>query len=409
MPIYHYVGINYQGKKVKADFSCQDPIELKDELRKQNIILRSYTQAQEKRRSDFLAVSSRVKSSEFVTFCREFSIMLKAGASLSACLDTLRRQKFGTVFRNTISRVYEDVLKGEELSAALRKEKKAFPDFFISMVYVGEISGTLPTTLTKAADYYENSEKVKSETRTALVYPIFLLIVVLGVVILLMNVVIPEFKATLDELNATLPPITKGVIAVSDFFVAYWLWLIVGILSFILLLYLFNLTKEGKYARDWLTWNLPLSGQIKKATLVSVFCDSFGIMIASGLPVLDCMKAMPGIITNAYFNKKFKYATEEVNNGKRLSRALENTALFPPMLIEMVQVGEASPDLAGCFDAIGVYYETQQKNTVKRIVSVLEPVIILLLGALVLTIMLSVFLPMFEIYNSIDSSEQVSY
>lgn len=403
MPIYHYVGINFQGKKIKGDLSCQDPIELKDELKKQNIIVRSFAEAKEKRRSDFFAVSSRVNPREFVTFCREFSIMLNAGASIGDCLDTLRKQRFGTVFKNTISRVYEDVLKGEELSSALRKEKKGFPDFFVSMVYVGEISGTLAGTLTQAADYYENSEKTKGETRSALIYPIFLLVVVLGIVIMLMNVVIPEFKTVLEELGATLPPITVGVIAVSDFFVSYGLYVLGGIAVLILLIALINMTKKGKYWKDWLSWNMPFIGQIKRATIVSVFCDSFEIMLKSGLTVIDCMRAMPGIINNEYFNEKFKYAAEEVNNGKRLSRALENTALFPPMLIQMIQVGENSSDLSGCFSAIGKYYQTQQRNTVKKVTSLLEPTIILFMGAIVLIILLSVFLPMFEIYNSVDS------
>lgn len=402
MPVYHYVGINSQGKTVRDFLTCQDPIELKDELEKKDIIIRSFKEAKEKRRSDFLAVSSKVSSADFVTFCREFSIMLNAGASISSCLDTLRKQKFGTVFRNTISRVYEDVLKGMAFSEALRKEKKGFPDFFIAMVYVGEVSGHLSATLIKAADYYENSQKVKSETRAALIYPIFLLIVVIAVIVILMIVVVPQFKAILDEMDATLPAITLGVIAVSDFFVKYWYFLLIGIAAFAFIIYLFNLTKTGKYCRDWFNWHLPLVGQIKRATLVSVFCDAFGIMLSAGLTVIDCMKSIPGVITNEFFNKKFKYATEEVNNGKRLSRALENTGLFPPMLLQMVDVGEKSSELSTCFNAIGSYYEAQQRNTIKKITSILEPVIILIMGVIVLLIMLSVFLPLFEIYNTIQ-------
>jgi type IV pilus assembly protein PilC len=403
MSVYHYKGIDSSGKPVKDSLPCQDPLELKEELKKKGIIISSFYEAKEKRRSDFLAMSSRVSSSDFVTFCREFSIMLTAGASIDNCLDTLRHQKFGTVFRNTISRVYEDVLKGETFSSALRKEKKGFPDFFIAMIYVGELSGNLSLTLTKAADYYENSEKIKNETRASMIYPIFLLLIVLFVVVVLIVVVIPQFKLVLDGLNAKLPAITLGVIAISDFFVNYGLYLLGAIAALFLSILVFNMTKTGKYCRDWTLWNLPLIGKIKRATLVSVFCDSFGIMLDSGLTVIECMQAIPGIITNAYFNKKFKYATEEVNNGKRLSRALENTDLFPPMLIQMIQVGEKSSKLSDSFDSIGKYYETQQKNTIKKMSSLMEPAIILIMGVVILLIMLSVFLPLFEIYNTLDA------
>ena len=154
MAIFKYKGVNQEGKTIKDTIQADDATQLKKILRGKGIILSDYEQLKEKRRSNFFAVSSKAKKGEFVTFCRQFAIMLTAGVSIADCLDTLRRQKFSTVFKNDISAAYEEVLKGSLLSEALQKHPKNFPSYFISMVYVGELSGNLAHVLVRAADYY---------------------------------------------------------------------------------------------------------------------------------------------------------------------------------------------------------------------------------------------------------------
>lgn len=402
MAIYHIEGIDHAGKRISGEVEAGDVIALKEELRKKQIFLESFKEKKEKRRSDFLAVSSKPSPQEFITFCQEFAILLEAGASISESLDTLRKQKFGTVFKNAISSVYEAVLKGTSLGEAFRAKKKIFPPFFCSMVEVGEVSSTLPQTLKKAAAYYDNANKTRQETRSALVYPLFLAAVVIAVIVLLMNLVIPQFKQTFSQLGAKLPGVTLGVIAVSDFFVKDWMYLLIALVSLALILYLLTLTKQGKYLKELLLWNLPLVRGVKRSTTVSMFCDSFAIMLSSGLPVLECMKNIPTIIGNEYFNRKFMAAIAEVDDGRTLSRALQNTMLFPPTLIEMVQVGEKSSDLSHVFESVCDYYEERRKNATKRMTSIIEPALIIVMAGVVLLIMLSVFLPLYGIYDQLD-------
>ena len=402
MPIFHFKGINAAGKKVQDNVTAADEIALKADLADKGISLLEFKLIKEKRRSNFLAVSSRVSPTEFVTFCQEFGIMIKAGATISQCLDTLRKQKFGTVFKNAISDAYEDVLVGLPLSEALRKHKKIFPDFFCSMIYVGELSGTLPDTLSKAATYYRNSQKTKNEAKGALMYPLFLLIVIAAVIVLLMNVVIPQFNQTFEQLGAELPLITRVVISISNFFTAYWLILLGALVGIIAILALFRKTKKGKLFFNTLSWNFPLLQGVIRATAISSFASSFAIMLNSGLPVLECMKASENIVGNAYFQSKFKYATIGVNNGRRLSGSLESAGLFPPMLLEMVAVGEQSSNLPQVFNVLAEYYEERNKQAIKKFTSILEPLLIVIMAVVVLLIMLSVFLPMFDMYNSID-------
>lgn len=403
MPIYKYTGIDEKGKNIRSTLQADDAKELKKILKEKKITLRDFKQLKEKRRSDFFAVSSRVKKGEFVTFCKQFSIMLKAGVSISECLNTLRKQKFSTVFKNDISNAYEEVLKGTLLSEAFRKSSKNFPDFFVSMVYVGELSGNLSNVLVRAAEYYDSDLKTKAKARSAMIYPIFLIIIVIAIFFLLMVFVVPNFKDTLEQQGTEMPGLTKGVMAISDFIITNWLWLFVGIVGVGLFSWIFfSKTRLGKYCKSYISFHFPVIKTIKINMLTTRFGVAFSILLESGMTVIDCMKVMPRIINNTYFDKKFKYAIEEVNNGKRLSRALENTQLFPPMLIQMVTVGENTSSLEEVLKVVGEYYNSVLATSIQRATSLLEPVAIILLGGVVLIVILSVMLPMFAMVNNVQ-------
>lgn len=400
MAIFKYKGVNEKGKNVTDTMQADDPTQLKKILRSKGIILSDYQQLKEKRRSNFFAVSSKAKKGEFVTFCRQFAIMLTAGVSIAECLDTLRRQKFSTVFKNDISMAYEEVLKGSLLSEALQKHPKNFPNYFISMVYVGELSGNLSHVLVRAADYYDNDLKIKAKAKSAMMYPMFLSIMVVAIFFLLMIMVVPNFASTLKGYGMELPGLTLAVMAISDFMVDNVIWiLIVLVVTVGGLVLFFKKTSKGKYLKSAMMMHIPVFKAIKINTFTTRFGQTFAILLESGMQVFDCMKVMPRIINDKYFEKKFAYAIEEVNNGKRLSRALENTQLFPPMLTQMVNVGENTSALDEVLNVVGDYYQNVLAQSIQRATALLEPLSILLLGGVVLVIILSVMLPMFSMVN----------
>lgn len=401
MAIYKYKGIDEKGKIISNTEQADDITELKRILKQKNIILSEYVQLKEKRRSNFFAVSSKAKKGEFVTFCKQFSIMLKAGISIADCLNTLRRQKFSTVFKNDISSAYEEVLKGSLLSEAFEKHPKNFPDYFISMVYVGELSGSLSQVLVRAAAYYDNDLKNKAKVKSAMMYPMFLTIMVVAIFFLLMVFVLPNFKSTLEGAGQELPGLTVAVMAMSDFIIANFLWIIIGLVAVILFCFVFfKKTNKGKYVGSAIMMKIPVFKAIKINTITTRFGQSFAILLSSGMQVFDAMKVMPRIINDKYFEKKFVYAIEEVNNGKRLSRALENTQIFPPMLIQMVSVGENTSSLEEVLDVVGDYYNAVLFTSIQKATSLLEPISILILGVVVLIIIMSVMLPMFGMVNA---------
>lgn len=400
MAIFKYKGVNANGKTVKDTIQADDAVSLKKLLRSQGIILSDYEQLKEKRRSNFFSVSSKAKKGEFVTFCRQFAIMLTAGVSIADCLDTLRKQKFTTVFKNDISAAYEEVLKGSLLSEALQKHPKNFPNYFISMVYVGELSGNLAHVLVRAADYYDNDLKIKAKTKSAMMYPMFLSIMVVAIFFLLMIMIVPNFAKTLQGYGQELPGLTQAVLAISDFVVANVVWLLLGIAVVVIgSILFFKKTAKGKYLWSAFMMHVPVFKNIKINTITTRFGQTFAILLESGMQVFDCMKVMPRIINDKYFEKKFAYAIEEVNNGKRLSRSLENTQLFPPMLSQMVNVGENTGSLDEVLNIVGDYYQNVLAQSIQRATALLEPMSILLLGGVVLVIILAVMLPMFNMVN----------
>lgn len=400
MAIFKYKGVNASGKTVKDTIQADDAVSLKKLLRSQGIILSDYEQLKEKRRSNFFSVSSKAKKGEFVTFCRQFAIMLTAGVSIADCLDTLRKQKFTTVFKNDISAAYEEVLKGSLLSEALQKHPKNFPNYFISMVYVGELSGNLAHVLVRAADYYDNDLKIKAKTKSAMMYPMFLSIMVVAIFFLLMIMIVPNFAKTLQGYGQELPGLTQAVLAISDFVVANVVWLLLGIAVVVIgSILFFKKTAKGKYLWSAFMMHVPVFKNIKINTITTRFGQTFAILLESGMQVFDCMKVMPRIINDKYFEKKFAYAIEEVNNGKRLSRSLENTQLFPPMLSQMVNVGENTGSLDEVLNIVGDYYQNVLAQSIQRATALLEPMSILLLGGVVLVIILAVMLPMFNMVN----------
>lgn len=396
MPIYKYKGYDVDQEIISDTLKAQDEEDLKMKLRDLNVSLISYTALKEKRRSNFFAVSSRVKKSEFFSFCNEFSIMLDTGCELNECLDTLRHQSFSTILKNALNDVYEDVLKGELLSTSFRKHKKIFPEFFCSMVHVGEISASLPKTLRRAAEYYENDIKVKKKASSAMAYPSFLFITVVVIFFFLMLYVVPTFVDMIEQYGQEVNILTQIVINISDFFVNYWQYLIGGIAAFILLTYLFFKTKKGKYVKEVLLMHLPLISAIKRNTLTTRFATSLAILLDSGIEVLDAMKEMKIIMNNEYFSKRFQYAIEEVNNGKKISRAIENTGLFPNLLIQMVRTGEETGSIPYALEKIGKYYQEVLDESIKKATSMLEPIVIVIMGLLVGVVLLAVMLPIFQ-------------
>ena len=405
MPLYKYEGLTRDGSTIKGDFFAPDLATLKNDLAKQKIKLVSYSVMKTKKKNGFFSMSSsKVSLRDFVTFVTQLSIMIKAGISIPNAFDTLRHQKFTTYFRNVLSEVYEDVLKGMYLSDSLDKFPTIFPSFFTSMVYVGELSGNLADVLDRSVQYYENDQKMKKKAKSAMIYPIFLVVIIIAVFILMMLMVVPRFIDMINSVDGKVPLITQIIVSISNFVADNIAVILIALFVVVLgSIIFFGGTRAGKKAKDYIKYYFPILGKVTRAQITSRFCTAFQILLSSGMQVVDCMTAMPRIMDNAVFTSKFKQAITDVTEGEKLSVALEKTKLFPKILIQMTSVGEASSSLQDGYETVGGYYEEELATAISRATGMIEPITIVFLGAMVLVIILAIMLPMFSMMNSFDA------
>ena len=242
------------------------------------------------------------------------------------------------------------------ISDAMRKYPKIFKSFVVNMVHIGELSGDLTKVLIKVADYLENDQKIKSKTKSAMVYPLFLLVVVTIVTVVLMVFVVPQFEKIILENGGKVPGITRVVLSISHFFTEYWFILIPAIIVVIMLLvFFFTRTQKGKYCRNFLAIHLPILKTVTIETITTRFTTAFSILIDSGMPVIDSMEALIPILDNKFFESKFVYAIEDIRRGKRIAPSIEKCDIFPKMLIEMLDVGEESSRLSEVCDTVSFF------------------------------------------------------
>lgn len=402
MPYYKCEVVNAEGKKKNLIKEANDPVSLKAYLKRDGYtLLRSQT-IKERKPNTFFSVSSKVKITEVCVFLRQFSVMINASISISDSLNTLKIQSFTKTFQKVLMEIHEDILSGKLLSDAFAKHPKVFPPFFCEMVAIGEVSGSLDKVLASMADYYENDQKIRKKAKSAMVYPIILLVLVVGVIFFLSLVILPQFKEMFEQYGGDIPKFTQIVLGFSTFLKENFWFIMFGIIAVVLILFLFFAkTKMGKKAADWLKLNVPIIKNVTIATMSSRFVKAFIILLESGMNITDAMENLTPILNNGVFEEKFKFAIEEVKRGKRIAKSIEDTNIFPKLLTEMIKVGEKSGNLEEVLKSTSMFFDAQVESSISKATAALEPVMILLLGGMVAGVLLAVYLPMIDLMNQI--------
>lgn len=401
MPLYKCKVINSSGQRQTVLREATDDLSLRAQMRQDQIHLLSFKAMKEEKQNEFFAVSSKVKFNEVITFLRQFSVMLKAGIPLSECLNTLHKQKFSIPFRNVLQAIYLDVESGVLLSEAFGKHPKVFPRFFVSMVAIGEVSGSLDNVMSNMADYYENDRRIKKKASSAMVYPTLLIVMIVVVVIFLCLFVLPQFESTISQLGGEVPAITRVVMNISTFVQDYIFILLPGAAMLIFLIVLFFKTKIGKYTKDVLMLKIPIISTVQKNLITARFSRAFIILLGSGMNMIDILENLQKMLGNEVFTRKFDYTVEEVKRGRRIASSIEATGLFPPMLTQMIKVGENSGNIEEVLESTGAYFDEQVEASIAKATAAIEPVCILMLGAVVCLVVLSVLVPMMSMMSAV--------
>ena len=402
MQKYKYTAVNLQNQKIKGTFIAKDERDLAEQLAKQSLYLTSASIYTGNTPSAFFTLGTgKVTLSELTTFCRQFAIMLISNIPLLDCLDILKNQPFSSYFKKILDVIYDDVKSGLVLSEALKKHAKVFPDFFRSMVYVGEMSGKLDLVFNSLADYYERDSSMRQKLKSAMAYPIMLLLMTMGIVVLMLTLVIPKFKDAMSDMAVPIEGLTKVVYDISDFVTEWWTLILSGVMILGIIIFIFLQTEKGKYTLDVLLVKLPLIRTIQINTVTARFARAFALLLSSGMDLTDAMDAAEVIMTNRYMKKRFHMATDYVRHGMSLTNAFESIDIFPSMMIKMITIGEKTNSLDDVLTRSCSFFDAQLEASFNSFSSKIQPIMILIMGLVVGTLFLAVYSPMLSMMNTL--------
>lgn len=399
MPLFEYSGLNAQGKKVSGVVEATGRRAALLKLRDQSIfptVVREETAAAPRRKLQLTWSRQRVKAVDLAATTRQLATLLSAGLPLDATLATVGGQTDQPVLNRALGRIREEVMQGQSLHAALAEHGRLFPSLYVNMVQVGENTGTLDQVLERLADFLEDQARMRSRVQSALAYPILMAIVGTGVLAFLFAFVVPKVTRMLEDLDQALPWPTQLLISLSDFLSAYW-WL------FALLLILggvaaqrYRRTEAGRLAFDRLALRLPLFGRLHLLITTARLGRTLATLLHSGVPLLKALDITRNLLDNRILRQAIEETTDAVREGESLAEPLRRSGVFPPMLAQMAAVGEKSGDLENMLFRVASAYEHQVDMTLNGLLSLLEPIMILVMGVAVGFIVLAILLPIFQ-------------
>lgn len=402
MPTYKYVAVNLQKKKYKGIFIAKDENDLAIQLAKQKLYLVSSSVYKGGTPSAFFTLGTgKVNLGELTAFCRQFSIMISTGIPLLNCIENLKQQPYSTYFKSILQVISEDLKAGSMLSKSLDKHKKVFPDFFRSMVHVGEASGKLDSVFVALADYYESDAAIKRKVKSALAYPLMLAVLTVAIVVLMLAFVVPTFRDSLASLNVEPEGLTLAVYNISDFILNWWQVFVVLAIVLGGGFFLYSRTKTGKKAIDVFKVKCPMIGRIQINLITARFARAFSLLLESGMDLATALDTVSIILGNSYAEARFNDAAEDVRHGVSLTHALQRQNLFPQMLIQMISVGENSAALEDVLKRSCVFFDQQVESSLNSLTAKIQPTMLIIMGAVVATLFIAVYSPMLSIMNQL--------
>jgi len=398
MPVFAYQGRSTAGVQ-KGEIDAADRSTAVGELRRRSILV---TQITEKAGGKTPSKSGRkIKDKEMAIFTRQFSTMIDAGLPLVQCLNILAEQSDSKNLRDVTANVGRTVEEGATLAESLRKHPKSFDDLYTNMVEVGEAGGILDVVLQRLAVYIEKAASLKRKVKSALVYPSSILGVAMLVIVFMLTFVIPTFATMFKEMGAELPLPTRIVIGLSDFVRGYiWLIVLAGV-GAVFALRSYYRTENGKGTIDALLLKVPVFGLIIRKVAVARFTRTLGTLVQSGVPILEALRITASTAGNKVVEKAVMQCRASVTEGKTLAEPLKISGVFPPMVTQMVSVGEQTGALDAMLSKIADFYDDEVDTAVATLTSLLEPIMIVFLGVIVGGLVVAMYLPIFKLVTLI--------
>ncbi|MFC3903434.1 type IV pilus assembly protein PilC [Acinetobacter marinus] len=396
MPTFSYEGVDRKGLKIKGDLPAKNMALAKVTLRKQGITVRKIAQ---KREIEFLnkLFKKKVTTLDITIFTRQLATMMKAGVPLVQSFEIVAEGLENPAMREVVLGIKGEVEGGNTFAGALRKYPKYFDNLFCSLVESGEQSGALETMLDRVAIYKEKSELLKQKIKKAMKYPATVIVVAIIVTIILMVKVVPVFEDLFSSFGADLPAFTQMVVHMSEWMQKYWFFLILGI-GAVVFGFLEAKQRSKKFSDflDKLSLKLPIFGDLVYKSIIARYSRTLATTFAAGVPLIDALESTAGATNNVVYEKAVLGIRDDVATGQQLQFSMRQTQLFPSMAVQMVAIGEESGALDAMLDKVATHFENEVDNAVDGLTSMMEPLIMAILGVLVGGLVIAMYLPIFQ-------------
>jgi type IV pilus assembly protein PilC len=409
MSAFNYTVRNLNGDLIKGSIDAESQDLVVSKLKEMDYFIVNINEVKEsktltltKKGSRGFSFFNRIKIRDMVVFTRQFSTLISSGMSLLESLTVLEKQTTNPKFANIISEIRMDVESGHSLSESMEKYSNVFTDIYVSLIRAGEAGGVLDKTMNDLAGFLEKEEEIKLKVRNKTAYPKFVLGFAAVITFVIIVFLVPTFKSIYEELGAQLPMITRVIIFVGDLFKNVYFYLVMAVLIFGGI-YLFKRavrTPRGKYIMDNIKINIPKFGDMFKKLSLSRFTRHFGVLLTTGVPILSALEISKGVAGNIIIDNAIDKIRKGIREGENIADPMSKMTIFPAMMVQMMAIGEKTGTLDEIVTKISDFYDREVSNNIDILLTILEPLMLLFVAGIIAVIILSMYLPMFNMYQA---------
>ncbi len=404
MATYNYVVLNSRGKEQKGSLSADTREQAMTELKSSGSTVLSITEAGGLNKDINIGfLEKKPKPRDMAVFCRQFVSIIDAGVPVISAFDMLGEQTENKKLSTAIKECKKTIEHGETLAMAMREFPDVFPPMFVTMVEAGEASGSLDVSFTRMAEQFEKEAKLKATVKKATTYPVIIAIIAVAAVALLLTFVVPAFEDMLKDLDTEMPSITVAVIAASNFLASRWYVVIVVLVLIVVGIKLFKKSDMGLRFFGRLAIKTPAVKNLTVKTAAARMARTLSTLLGSGLPLMEALTITSGTMTNIWFKEEIVKARDQVMVGAPLAKQFSESGMFPPLVHQMIHIGEDTGDIDKMLTKLADYYEDEVEQATQQLMAILEPAIILFLALVIGSIVLAVIMPMASMYSGLNN------
>ncbi len=401
MPVYQWRGRGRNNAATKGEMEASTEQEVRTRLQRQGITPEKVKKKPKDLFENVSFLQPTVKEQDVIVFARQFSTMIDAGLPIIQCLDILQSQQENPTFKKMLKDIKGSVEGGETLAEALKKYPKQFDALFVNMVAAGEAGGILDVILRRLSAYMEKAARLKAQIKGAMTYPIVTIIIAIVVVAVILVFVIPVFQEMFSTMGGALPAPTQAVVHLSEFVKGNILWIIIGLVLFIFAFRRFYKTEKGREVIDDLMLKMPVIGILIRKSAVARFTRTMGTMLASGVAILEALDIVAKTADNKTVEKAIYHVRSGIAEGQTIADPLSETGVFPPMVCQMIAVGESTGAIDAMMEKIADFYEEEVDQAVDNMTALIEPFMLVFLGVTIGGLVIAMYLPIFKMAGNL--------